>query len=409
MRPFLFLIIAVFTALHSVAQAPKTVSFSPIIPYSFINTDNNYLQNSAALYPLFDKLLLQQESRNQRISVVHIGDSHTQADFFSGKVRENIHRDFGAAGRGLVVPLKVAGTNEPTNYTTYSPIKWQSKRVCFPDQPLPIGIGGVTIQTTNPTAQICFRIPNALSIDYAFNALKVFAEANQSFEFQLQDAVGNEIGYLRNTDFQDNVATVYLQSSVNEVTFVAKNTNGGTQAQIYGVVFENGIGGVLYHTIGVNGAKYEHYNAAQYFGSQLPYLSPDLTIIALGTNEAMRGINPELFRLEIDKLCQTVKNANPAGTILLVTPADSYLNKQSNPNLRLARDLMIAYSQEQGYAYWDMYSLLGAASTLKANAILGGDGVHYSRAGYALQGDLLYDAFIKSYNSYVLSKTATKE
>ena len=404
MRPILSILIFCLILTNIMAQAPTTIAFSPAMPYSFINIDNNYLQNTPALYPLFDKLSTQKSTNNQRVSIVHIGDSHTQADFFSGKVRENIHRDFGAAGRGLVVPLKVAGTNEPINYTSYSPIKWQSKRICFPEQALPIGIGGVTIQTNNPNAQLSFRIPNAMGIDYKFSSLKVFAEANQTFEFQLQDGLGNEIGYLRSTDFYDNVATIYLQTAVNEITFVAKNSNGGTQAQIYGIVFDNAVSGVLYHTIGVNAAKYEHYNVAQYFGTQLPYLSPDLTIIALGTNEAMKNISPENLRLEIDKLAQTIKNANPVGSILFVTPADSYLNRQSNPNLRIVRDVIVSYAQERGYAYWDMYEVLGAASTLKSNGILGGDGIHYSRAGYALQGDLLYDAFIKSYNSYILSK-----
>ncbi|MDE6123515.1 MAG: hypothetical protein K2F76_09750, partial [Duncaniella dubosii] len=53
-------------------------------------------------------------SKESPVSIVHIGDSHVQADINTSTVRELLQYDFGNAGRGLVSPLKICGTNQPT-------------------------------------------------------------------------------------------------------------------------------------------------------------------------------------------------------------------------------------------------------------------------------------------------------
>ena len=58
------------------------------------------------------------------VSILHLGDSHIQAGFFSGAVRDSLQAVFGDAGRGLVAPLKLLGTNEPPDYTITSPNSW---------------------------------------------------------------------------------------------------------------------------------------------------------------------------------------------------------------------------------------------------------------------------------------------
>ena len=58
--------------------------------YDFINYENNKLlfyQDSSKfirLYTLLNKLILKGEGQ---INIVHIGDSHIQADYFSGRLR----------------------------------------------------------------------------------------------------------------------------------------------------------------------------------------------------------------------------------------------------------------------------------------------------------------------------------
>ena len=54
------------------------------------------------------------------MAILHIGDSHFQADMASAVTRYRLADLYGAGGRGLVVPFRLAGTNEPTDYSIRS-------------------------------------------------------------------------------------------------------------------------------------------------------------------------------------------------------------------------------------------------------------------------------------------------
>src|SRR5690349_22826079 len=107
-------------------------------------------------------------------------------------IRRNFQVHFGNAGRGLIVPLRVAQTNEPNNFKTSSNVVWKSKRCVFPDQPVPIGIGGVTIETFDPQAALDIYM-NDLWQDYSFNNLTLFYQRDvKSFDFSVREPGGQE-------------------------------------------------------------------------------------------------------------------------------------------------------------------------------------------------------------------------
>src|SRR5690606_41645543 len=55
--------------------------------YPFLLTDSNRIEQNPGLYRFYEKLDLLQKGEVKQVRVVHIGDSHLQADFFSGEVR----------------------------------------------------------------------------------------------------------------------------------------------------------------------------------------------------------------------------------------------------------------------------------------------------------------------------------
>src|ERR1051325_974299 len=127
--------------------------------YHFINADASVLHNdNGTLDSFFEKLSKLSKDKKGKVSIVHIGDSHIQADYFSGRLRKDFQKDFGNAGRGLIFPYQVAKTNGPSDYRSTSKADWQAKRNVFPDQSLPIGISGITIQTNDSTADLSIRL-----------------------------------------------------------------------------------------------------------------------------------------------------------------------------------------------------------------------------------------------------------
>ncbi|MEX1241478.1 MAG: GDSL-type esterase/lipase family protein [Cyclobacteriaceae bacterium] len=370
---------------------------------------DNVIQNAGHLEKFFEGLYQLQLANDRKINIVHIGDSHIQADYMTSVIRRNFHRHFGNAGRGLIVPLRVARTNEPNNFKTVSDHLWESKRCVFPDQPLPIGIGGVTIETKDPEANLQIFM-NDLWLDYSFNQLTLFYEKDEtSFDFSIRDVQGTELGRISNgfRDSSRNHALINWENGINAVSIQPMKANPEqSRAILYGVVLENSLKGVLYHTIGVNGAKYKHYNEAARFAEQTAALQTDLFIISLGTNESIDyPYMDRSFSAQINELLSSLRAKNPMAAFILVTPQDVFRRRNKpNPGITEVRDEIIQYAVENGLAFYDLYRAMGgehSAKTWRDNALLGADGIHLTKDGYEYQGNLFYHALLKGYNSYV--------
>ena len=370
---------------------------------------DNVIQNAGHLDAFFESLYQLQLSNEGNINIVHIGDSHVQADYMTSIIRRNFHRHFGNAGRGLIVPLRVAGTNEPTNFKTLSKAPWNSKRCVFPNQPLPIGVGGVTIETGNANANLQIFM-NDLWLDYSFNSLTLFFENDkQSYDFSIRDKAGAELGRIT-SDGKDSTSycrKVAWDRTVNAVNIEClKTAPQQSRAIIYGTVLGNSRPGVLYHTIGVNGAKFRHYNEAAFFATQTRALRPGLFIISLGTNESIDyPYIDKSFPEHVHKLISTLRENNPLAAFILVTPQDVFQKKNKiNPGILQIRDQIIRYAVDNGLAFYDLYRAMGGANSARSwteNSLLSRDGVHLTRDGYEYQGNLFYHALLKGYNLYV--------
>jgi len=202
---------------------------------------------------------------------------------------------------------------------------------------------------------------------------------------------------------------VTLPSQMNKI--IVKVNKSGTQQQhatIFGLLLENGNPGIIYHTVGVNGAKYQHYSEAAHFSEQTRALKPDLIIISLGTNEAYDlNFSQNRFYADMQLLFNQLKEANPNAGFLFTIPACSYRRRKPNPRLLLAAKTIIHFATDNNVAYWNLQEVTGgdkSANNWKKNHMLRPDGVHYSRAGYELQGNLFCNAFLNVYNAYVANR-----
>ena len=68
--------------------------------YPFVRRDLNGIDNDQqGLRDFYRRLEMLEKGELRKINVVHIGDSHRQADWFSGSVRMALQKRFGSAGR----------------------------------------------------------------------------------------------------------------------------------------------------------------------------------------------------------------------------------------------------------------------------------------------------------------------
>ena len=341
----------------------------------------------------------------QVVSIVHLGDSHMQAGFFSVTFMNKLQERFGSAGRGLVVPLRLAKTNEPYDYLIRSKSQWNRSSCIQRAHKFPVGLGGLSIQTND--LDFSFEIKSAVNkkVNHSFNKITIF---HHPFAPELQPI--DSLAFQQPETNNPYVSSIQLDRKVNHLYLKPKAYTAKDSAIYYGFNLENGENGVLYHSIGINGAQFRHFANIDNLSTQIEILSPDLFIFSLGTNESYRGrLIESRFFAEIDRILKPLKEKNPNAKFIITTPSDCLnsstdIPKASNPNINHVCNALIKYANMHDYAYWDLYSVLGginSAKTLVENNILSRDGVHFKKDGYELLSELLYNAFLNKYNDYV--------
>ncbi len=378
---------------------------------TFIHQNANHIILNGADWSALRKAL--QNSDKSVVSIVHIGDSHTQADITTGTMRELMQYDYGNAGRGLITPLKISGTNQPKDYVFQSRNSWNPAKLMSSNWRHTMGFTGTSIRPVTSSSEI--TVGTSDRDDYnPFTSLTIFHNGKLNVKSVTGEG-DNKIAFraIPSRDYTQ----ILLPSPETQVT--VSFTSAG-DLTIFGVSLSGDRPGLYYHAIGNNGAAYETYNRIGNVGAGISPLSPDLVIISLGTNEAFGKLNVAQFTSSVNRLVKNIRAANPKAAILLTTPMECHrsvtttrkvrvknkkgkyrtVRKSSrsytvNANIAPIRKAILDYGKANGIAVYDWYEVAGGqgASTSWINQeLFAKDRVHHTQKGYALEGRLLYDA-----------------
>ncbi len=377
--------------------------------FPFVNYEADTIINGAYLSPLFSKLLKLENCDSSVVSILHIGDSHIQADFITREVRKNMQLRFGNAGRGLVFPLRVAGTNEPNDYRSSTNVGWNVAKVIGVTKSPDPGISGISMSTGESGAFFDLTTYNHDDLDYAFNQVTlIHTKDSLQYDCRFTDAP-MKFGYLMSAlplEPKEITTTVTFTHPANYVRIQAEQTEAGQRlSTINGVILQNGKPGVLYHSVGINGAHYSDYNNSPLFFRQIKVLQPDLVIISLGTNEGANiKVTEDDIMASVHTMLQNIKSVSPASLILITTPTDDYFRKKyKNPYLETVHRALVKIAETEKVACWDLYTVTGGFGSCiewRNAGMLQRDGIHFNKQGYVLQGSLLYKALNDSYFRY---------
>ncbi len=380
------------------------------VGYAFLNQDSTVLLNDRVLASVFEKMYRQRVQGGQKITIVHLGDSHVLGNFLTAEVRERLQIAFGEAGRGLVFPYKLAGSNGPRDYQFASESKWQSGN-CHKDlsPETPFGISGFLLESAASTAKLTIRLKDTTTAETRlFTKVTVFQRASPAqYQLEVRDDVSGQIA--QSFDNNEYARCFYFNKPVEQAILSARRTSPDQKKlSIDGVSLENELSGVVYHNIGINGARFTDFLRAKYFTTQLGELNPDLVILSFGTNEAQGKTEERYLYKQLNQLIIRIREVAPNAQIMFTTPADSYLRgKGFNPYMASTSQVIKTYALENNCAVWDLFTQSGgekSAEMWKKSGLMSHDSVHYSINGYAAQGKLLYQSLIKSYNAFVTNR-----
>ncbi len=381
-----------------------------VVSKALFDANLNFIENDFALRHFYEQLALLEQGKIKQVRIIHIGDSHIQADFFTGTVRDSLQRRFGSAGRGLYFPYHTAGTNGPDAVKDRaSEAAWKMKRCAFPNQPMPIGLMGITLEVAQDAyIDVYVREEDSGAL---FDELRVFSDdaskleltvlsADGSTRYASQGAPNEKKKHLREYGLGDLKSAIRIQLEPQRADSVAA-------VHLYGVQLNNSKAhGVQYNMIGVNGAKFSDYNAARYFFSQLEYVPADLIIVSLGTNEALSlTYAADSMYMALDQFYKKLRQVQPSCSILFTSPPDTYYqHTQANPHTAEIVEIERRYAIAHDCGFWDFYTIMGGLGSV-VNWYKQGMGnkdlVHFLRPGYQKQGQLLYSALMNAYEQNI--------
>lgn len=442
--------------------------------------------NETQLDAFFEKLYQLQQTDSGKVNIVHIGDSHIQADMLTNATRTILQSQFGNGGYGFTFPYSLAGTNG-TNIVKYtSGVDWDSRRNIYPTTDIEIGLSGIALYSKGANLEISLNTNSTNS----FTKIKVISpEQSPRFEvsFSGQSATQTtapvvqqpKVNQIRKSTKKvipkqhtvqsgetlyrislnnkisvdelkqlNNLTTntirtgmvlqlpgeeVLVEEEVEEIVVpqsppankvvpqsrsgskrymveytVPKPVNAATissgnqpECSLSGIVLENNQSGIIYHSIGVNGARLSDYNKYPLFFEQLPVLEGDLFIISLGTNEAFGKLSVANYMKQLDRFAQQIRKNNPQAVIMVVTPPPALVKRRTpNEYLEMYREALVT---SKGYVIWDMLKILGGINAPKSKAFsdyMAKDKIHYTREGYRMQGELLATALLSAFDTY---------
>lgn len=380
--------------------------------YDFINYDANHIQfynDSSNFNVFFSKLDSAALFGIGKVRVMQIGGSHIQADIWSDQLRKNFIKLAPNlnGGRGFLFPYRLAKTNNPYYYKVTYTGEWKGYRNSVMKHKSTWGVAGITASTTDTISSFKIKFRGDNTPKYDFNSIKVFHDLDStsySLKFLADSCykinINHEIGY---TEF-------ILQNHLDSIEFeIVKTDSNQTHFNLYGISLDNNNPGIIYNSIGVNGASTKSYLRCELFEKHLPIINPDLVIFCIGINDAY---DPDFcqhcYESNYDSLVSYIKKVNPNAAIIFVTNNDSYY-KRRYPNKRaeLVKESMVELAKKHNAGLWDMYNIMGGLGSIKTwetNKLAKRDKIHLTKKGYILMGNLLYSSIIKSYNNYLKVK-----
>lgn len=407
------LVIYLLTALVLLASAQEGDYFLSIKRYPFINYSKNeitFLSDSTYFNPIYNKIDSIVLFGKGKLNIVHIGGSHIQADIYTHQIRkqlQSIQYDMNG-GRGFIFPYTLAQTNNPWNYQVSYTGNWDFCKNTKYKPACQLGLAGYSVSTSDTLASISINLNNDSLTNFSYNHVKVFhtpgrynlsiVNADSAFS-GVYDSIG---GY---------TAFNVLPANTLELV-VNKSDSTDTKFTLFGFNFENDNPGIVYHAIGVNGAKLESYLNCALYKQQIAQLNPDLVIFSIGTNDGnTKHFNTPKYYREYRQLINTTRQACPNTRIMITVPNDAYYYKRYvNKNTLQIRKEIFKIVQEENYAVWDFFSIMGGLNSSQEwyrYGIMKYDRVHFTRPGYLLKGDLFVTAFLRGWEKNITLRSKT--
>lgn len=382
---------------------PKTVAPRP-----------DPLLHGEALVPFIEALRRTQESGTTPVRVLHFGDSHTAADYWTGRIRERLQQRFGNGGPGLLMAGGSWRGYPHAGARIVNGRKWEAASL---RDPLDDGLVGLAGSGLIPAPGESFQV-QADFADFRVLTLEGPLDTEPStYSFidpALSEASPAQPLALRSDWSLEDGSRVRIRGAVEPLELQRRELalSLPSAARLLGVELFSGKPGVVYDELGLNGAELLDLErwSPELRSLLLGEAKADLLVLAYGTNETGNGgLDPQDYRAHATALLTALRQESGA-PILVIGPTDRSNRYKRRRAPLLVRERVVIQALKEaaaaaGCAFWDARQAMGGEGSIlkwRRSGLAQRDLVHLTGAGYQRLGDQLADAMLKLYDAHVL-------
>jgi len=323
------------------------------------------VDDSNSLDPFFAALWnLEQGKGNGIVTVLHYGDSPTTADLITGDVRAQLQSKFGDAGRGYTLIAR------PWPWYGHRGVEmsdhgWKMRTGVGLMRQGIYGLGGAAFEG-QPGAWSKFRLTEsqqtALDVEYLAHP------GGGSFDVDADDQ--KIAGQSTSSDAQA-AAFLHVELPAGTKVVTLRPTSG--TVTLFGIDFRRGATGLLYDSLGLNGATTSVLARVLDPGlwkAELAHAGPMLVIVNYGSNESSFGkFVRTQYANELRLAIQRIRQAAPGVPILIMSPMDrgERSGLDDIETMSTIPEIVAIQRQvaaEQHCAFFDTFDAMGSNGTM---------------------------------------------
>lgn len=352
-------------------------------------------------------------TRDRPVHILQIGDSHTAGDRITGKLRVDLQRRFGRAGRGVLPP--------GVPYDGYAPyqVTAAQRGWVMENAPLQPPAGAPTPRTglagtrATGTADAVMGFELEPGSEAAVFGVCGRGAANGSPLTVEAGGVGRELdlGGGREEVCRD----MTLPGGARSVRLLAR----GDGAVIDSVRLDGAARGATVSNLGRVGATLRDLAVRDEatVATELTAWRPDLIVLAFGINDGFDdGLDPAAYEALLRGQVARLRRLVPAASLMLLGAPDGLRSGATGgcsadglrappPKLAVVRDVQRRVAADLGVALWDWHGRMGGDCSadrlaLRAEPLMRGDRVHFTSAGADWIGGILSGDLMGAYDHW---------
>jgi len=420
MRSVLPALLVLLTPAFAVAQPSATLRL-PVEPPDAAELEEEQFGVPVDLYDPsgtalggFHDALRHAEAGTGQARVMVYGASHVAADFFTNVMREHLQERFGDAGHGFFMPVRAwRRYRHLGGPTVESSRNWESLRIRASSRDVDrLGVAGMAVDTDRAGAW--GRIDTGSAPAGRFVVQYLRQPGGGSFDLKVD---GRRVARIP-TEAPEVMAGVYPIDGLEDGQHTLEvRSRGDGPVRLFGVSIERERAGVIVDTMGLNGARAASLLLWQedLHREYLRRMSPDLVVLAYGTNESGDVHQPiEDYEADLLRVVGRLRGTVPEASCLLVGPSDRPRRERGEvvdrPRTHRIIEVQRRVSRAMGCAFFDLVAFGGGPLSMVRWAehdppYAQRDLVHFTGRAYNRLGDVLTGSILDGYEPPTVDPT----